>query len=318
MSDGMSIAMSTRNVSEVSAVAALEPLDVSAYSIGRKQPLESQHGPRPAIRPAAFLTTISSLKPVEFASDGVCHNFNLQLSGAPLVNWIAGGRGRMHLVAPGHVSLNVAHEPFRCVVWPTAELLTLHISIPPDWIARVREEEVVGSSSQAGGLTPTLGKWQPQVRDVALRLAEMVRFGTAKSLLLDQLHLSLAVELIRLHDGGRAKPHPSGRMAIWKLRDVIEYMRAHIGDAVALADLASLADLSPFHFARSFKANIGVSPHRYLTELRLQQARLMLATTDQAITDIALSHGFDTPSHFSNTFRSRFGVSPTMFRKNVT
>jgi AraC family transcriptional regulator len=260
------------------------------------------------------LTTICSEEPVEFSTLTSCHNFNLQLEGTLLVQW-AGGSGQTQLVVPGHVSLNVAGEPFKAVVWPAKELLTLHVRIPPSLIARVREEELNGRHAHGDVLTPSMGEWNTRIRESAFRIAEAVRlFGTSERLLLDQLLQSLVVELVCRHDGPYVRPHVAGRMAVCKLRDVIEYMHEHIGDTIQLADLAAVADLSPFHFARSFKSSIGVTPHRYLTEIRLERARLHLATTNRPITVIALSLGFDTHSHFCNVFRANVGESPSSFR----
>jgi AraC family transcriptional regulator len=261
------------------------------------------------------LTTIRSDEPVEFSTLSPCHNFNLQLSGAVLVRW--SGRASTQLVAPGQVSLNVAGEPFRAVVWPTPGMLTLHVPIPPALIALARDREVRGRAS-GPALTPSLGEWDARLRSVALQLAEAVRVPDPSDRLhLDQLRHELAVELVRRHDGPRASPHEAGRMAVAKLRDVIEYLHERAGEAISLPDLAGVAGLSPYHFARSFKASVGVTPHRYLSEIRLARARLLLATTTRSVTSIALSLGFDTPSHFATAFRTGVGMTPSEFRRRA-
>lgn len=220
---------------------------------------------------------------------------------------------------PGHVSLNVADEPFRAVVWPTPGMLTLHFMIPPALISLVREQEVRGRRARGTTLTPAFGAWDVRSRCVALRLAETVRNpDSSNQLLLDQLQHALAVELVRRHDGPQVRSHVAGRMALVKLRHAIEYLHDHLGDVISLTDLAAIADLSPYHFARSFKASVGVSPHRYLTEMRLEKARLLLTTTNRAVTEIALSLGFDTSSHFATAFRSHVGVTPSAFRQQAT
>lgn len=289
-----------------------DALDVSRYAApsagADASPFHTVGGP------VTVLTTVGGTAPVEFAALGGCHHFNLQLSAPLLVQAVADGRGRTRLVAPGHVSLNVADESFRCVVWPAPDALTLHAVLPPAWVSAVREQEMGGGPVSGSGLTPQLGEWDDRLRSIALRLTEAVRFGAADRLRVDRLHLELAVELVRRHSGGRVRPHPPGRLAPGTLRRVIDYLHAHLGETVPLADLAAVGGLSPFHFARAFKATVGVPPHRYLTEMRLAQARVLLASTERPVSAIALGLGFDTPSHFCTAFRARVGTSPSAFR----
>src|SRR5690606_31891130 len=195
----------------------------------------------PLAEPFALLTTIDSPKPVEFITSQAHHNFNCQLSSAVIVNTITGSRGRTQLVVPGHTSLITADEPFRCVVWPAAQMLTLHVMIPPEWIASVREEEISGRPRSGDYLCAEIGVWDHRLRNVSLQLAEALRFsGATDRLRLDQLYLALAVALVCRHDGSRAQLPGEGRMAAAKLRQVIEYLHAHVGDNIAIRDLADV------------------------------------------------------------------------------
>lgn len=262
---------------------------------------------------------MGTAEPLEYVSTGPCHNFNMQLVGAPLVSWAVGTRTRTQLVVPGQVSLNAANEPFRCVVRSAMNILTLHVILPPVWIAGVRERDVGGRSTRECGLTPIFGEWDDQVRRIALGLADAVRSaGSCDQLLLDQLQLSLAVALLGRSGGGQARRHAVGGLSVVRLREAVAYMHAHLGEVISLPDLAAVTDLSTYHFARSFKASVGVSPHRYLTAMRLEKARLLLATTNRSVTEIALALGFDTPSHFATAFRAGVGVTPSAFRRRAT
>lgn len=294
------------------------PIDISVFS-HTLQRTENNRASSIRRGPVAFLTTFNSPVPVEFENSGYYHNLNLQLSSALRVDTLNGGQWRTQVVVPGHVSLNVAHESFRCVVWPANSTLTLHVLLPPRWLEKVREHEVRAASGRCGELSPALGTWSPRVRDAALNLAEALQVPVAPSRLKsDELHLSLAVELIRQHDGSVVQPNESGRLAASKLRSAVEFLHANIGDDVSLAMLAAEADLSPFHFARSFKASVGIPPHKYLAEMRIERARVMLETTKLSITDIAMSLGFDSPSHFSTAFRARVGAAPSTFRRKLS
>ena len=96
---------------------------------------------------------------------------------------------------------------------------------------------------------------------------------------------------------------------------VLSYVDAHLDDSLDIAVLAEVAAFSPFHFQRQFSAMFGISIGRYVQLQRLRQASLQLAFRENAVTDVALSGGYEAAEAFSRAFRRQFGVSPTMFRE---
>jgi len=74
-----------------------------------------------------------------------------------------------------------------------------------------------------------------------------------------------------------------------------------------------VACISPFHFHRLFHAFVGETVHQYVRRLKLEQAASKLQQSDQAITDIALDAGLDTPSGFTKAFKRVLGLSPKKF-----
>jgi AraC-like DNA-binding protein len=88
----------------------------------------------------------------------------------------------------------------------------------------------------------------------------------------------------------------------------------HAHEPVDLAKTARLADLSPFHFLRSFAKTLGVTPHQYLVRCRLKRAARLLTERERAITDVAFDCGFNDLSNFIRTFRRAAGMSPRAFR----
>lgn len=93
------------------------------------------------------------------------------------------------------------------------------------------------------------------------------------------------------------------------------YLREHLADQVRIKHLASLVALSPYYFVRTFKRHVGVTPHRYLVQVRIQRARELLEQSDLSATQICHRVGFTTLSHFTNTFRQHVGMSPTAYRR---
>ena len=89
-------------------------------------------------------------------------------------------------------------------------------------------------------------------------------------------------------------------------------------EPLSIEQLALVAQLSPFHFIRSFKQVYGSSPHQYIIERRLQEAMKMLQAKKNTISQIAALCGFGDVFSFSKRFKKRYGVAPTYFIEKWT
>lgn len=81
--------------------------------------------------------------------------------------------------------------------------------------------------------------------------------------------------------------------------------------------LAEIAHVSPAHFARTFRATFGETPHRYLQRRRVERAMFLLRETDRSVTDVCCEVGFSSLGSFSRTFRDIVGRSPRTYRKEA-
>ncbi|MDY0109375.1 MAG: AraC family transcriptional regulator [Candidatus Krumholzibacteria bacterium] len=100
-----------------------------------------------------------------------------------------------------------------------------------------------------------------------------------------------------------------------RLNRVLDYIRRHLDQPLTLGRLAEVACFSPFHFHRIFAAYVGETVGEHVMRLRLELAAHRLTHTDRAVTAIALTAGYETPSAFTRAFGRHFGVSPSVFQK---
>ncbi len=86
-------------------------------------------------------------------------------------------------------------------------------------------------------------------------------------------------------------------------------------EPLSLADIAKSAILSRFHFSRVFREATGVSPGRFLSAVRIYEAKRLLVSTSLSVTDISLEVGYNSLGSFTNRFTDSVGVSPARFRR---
>jgi AraC-like DNA-binding protein len=96
-----------------------------------------------------------------------------------------------------------------------------------------------------------------------------------------------------------------------------EYIHAHMNEAISLEVLAGVANLSPYHALRSFRTALGLPPHKYLLQIRLERAKELLQS-GKPIADIAATLGFADQSHLTRKYKAVFGVPPRQSLSNIS
>ncbi|SDY26458.1 AraC family transcriptional regulator [Evansella caseinilytica] len=104
---------------------------------------------------------------------------------------------------------------------------------------------------------------------------------------------------------------------IESLQKAIDYIENHLLDNVTIEEIARRANISPFHFQRTFMILTDVSVGEYMRRRRLTLAAQELSSTDRKIIDIAYKYGYETPEAFSKAFRKQHGISPSEARKGI-
>ena len=107
----------------------------------------------------------------------------------------------------------------------------------------------------------------------------------------------------------------NGTLPREKLRAIVAYVEDHRDAGPTLEQLAAVAHLSAYHFARQFKAATGLPPHQYVLARRVERAKQLLqAGTDLSPAEVAAHAGFSYQSVFSQHFKRLVGVTPGQFR----
>jgi AraC family transcriptional regulator len=134
----------------------------------------------------------------------------------------------------------------------------------------------------------------------------------------DLLGMAFAVALLQKCTGEtNSTPPVRGGLHPMRLKRVIEYIEANLAREVRLTDLARVATMSHFHFARVFRSSIGVTPHQFLMERRVDRAKTLLLLGRRTITEIAHECGYPSGGHLARAFRKSVGASPTEWRNKL-
>ncbi|MCA1439462.1 helix-turn-helix transcriptional regulator [Ensifer sp. IC4062] len=136
----------------------------------------------------------------------------------------------------------------------------------------------------------------------------------ADKLYVDHILLAFQAHLVSRYGGVDLAPTRQHGLARRQLAAATAYLAEHASRKISMTELASICDLSTSHFIRAFKKSTGRTPHRWLTEHRVQKAQdLLLGETP--IAEIAVSCGFTDQSHLTHVFSSICLVSPAVWRR---
>jgi AraC family transcriptional regulator len=104
---------------------------------------------------------------------------------------------------------------------------------------------------------------------------------------------------------------------IESLQKAIDYIEEHLLEELTIKAIARQANVSPYHFQRSFLILTDVTVGEYLRRRRLTLAAQDLTSTTEKIIEIAYKYGYDTPESFTKAFRKQHGVTPSEVRKGI-
>ena len=204
---------------------------------------------------------------------------------------------------------NVSH--FVC--WETEAEFTL-LFLEPALIASTADEF---NAPDRVEILPHFAQPDPLIYQIGLALKSQLEFNEwGNKLYVESAASMLAVHLLQHYCTRKHTIEKyTGGLPNYKLRQVVDYINAHLDQNLGLASLAELVQMSHYHFGRLFKQSTGVTPYQYLIECRLERAKSLLVNTDLSIAEIAKRTGFSSHSHLTRLFCKHLSVTPHEYKQ---
>mgnify|MGYP001765880987 CR=1 FL=1 len=201
--------------------------------------------------------------------------------------------------------------------WNGSPLDILDIYIPCELVDRIAREHFHGVTVDVS-IAPLLQLHAPS-------LSLLIRSVLA-AMPLHERHATFMREMMTMHLIGSllslGRPAVSVRsqggtgLSSAAMRRLEGYVQDKLQGAISLREMADLAHMSRFHFLRQFRQKTGMTPNVWVTRLRIERARRLLASSIMPITEVAALCGYPDAAYFATVFRRVAGVSPSQFRRS--
>lgn len=162
-------------------------------------------------------------------------------------------------------------------------------------------------------LLPKLTFFDPLIYQIGLALKTALEIdGVRSRLYAESMASALAVHLLSRYSTRERVHHHKGKLSKQNLKQVIDYINEHLEQNLNLAELAAVVQLSSDHFAHVFKQSIGISPHQYLIQRRVERAKQLLLR-GMTLVEVAYAVGFASQGHLNYHFKRLVGMTPKTF-----
>lgn len=176
------------------------------------------------------------------------------------------------------------------------------------------------AASQLGESSELVNAWRPrdeQIERMATLFETELRSGCPGGRLYGQyLARALSAYLVRRYSQppGRPSATASPPLRNDRIAAALQYIEANAMQELSIPRLAKTVHLSPYHFARLFKQSTGLTPHQYILNYRVEEAKRLLRHTALDLAEMAQRLGFRDQSHFTARFRKATGATPKRWR----
>jgi AraC family transcriptional regulator len=271
-------------------------------------------------------------------TSGRGHSYFAQTPGLPLsLKCMFNGRalyripGREFSVDDGGYLILNDRQPYSIEIASPTAVETFVLWFPDGWAEEVLEslsrpnERLLDAPVDASAAAAFFERYTPHDQAVSPKVREL-RAAFKGTEIIDDVWLEeklrgLLAAMLKTQNAVKRQTHhlPAARAAtreeLWRrVNRARDYLHAHLGSQIRLADVAAAACLSPFHLLRTFQAAFRQTPHEYLQQCRLERAKFLLEKTRIPITAICLDCGFASLGSFSALFHKSCGMSPRKWR----
>jgi AraC family transcriptional regulator len=222
---------------------------------------------------------------------------------------------------PETITVNPPGEVPKVVLYTPAQFI--HIALDRCFVEEVLDELGHGAAPPQE-FTPGI-KDSAMIKLIGLLSEEAEAQRPVGKIYVDTLAHALALRYARLNlNTTESSPYLASQLKnrtsilpLHVVNRVTEKMKANLNINLGLDDLAREAGYSRGHFVQMFRASTGMTPHRFIMQLRVEHARNMLKQSKLRLVDIAVTCGFSSHAHMTHVFRKTLGVAPAELRRGT-
>jgi AraC family transcriptional regulator len=240
------------------------------------------------------------------------HAISVILGGAATLCQSRGGRVAQGIVRPGDVIITPAGEPKR---WQHVDdIVSVVLRLSRACVDRFAAE-IDAYPRERVELTDVFCVRDSFLHETAMYLLRTLepRFAPPPGHLQGRVR-SLCLHLLAKYAGGDSSVHWLPMMPPRKLRRAIEYIEGNLHRDLGVAHIAEHVTMSESHFSHAFRTTVGLPPHRYVRDRRIERAKTLLRQSDMPLNEIARRVGCSSASNFSVLFHRATGTTPRTYR----
>ena len=241
------------------------------------------------------------------------HSISIMLGSEYQIDWrLAGGKLQSTKMTRGEVGLTPKGIPTQARWYQDVEFLL--ISLDSNVFKQLQGDKV---DSEHIEIIPQRGFPDAQIFHLGMALkAELAGGCLAGKIYADSVAIALATHLIKNHCTSKQVTSESeNNLSERQLRQISDYIHDNLASDLTLKELASLVGMNSYSFCRWFKRSMGVTPHQYVIQSRIERAKFLLTHTKLNIVEIALDVGCSSQSNFTALFRKQVGITPKVYRE---
>lgn len=242
------------------------------------------------------------------------HEINIPISGNLTTERITTGGRRQVFCGRGNGNICITSAGQTVGAFWEKPLDNLGFFLAPDFVEKVAVENRFSPTFE---FSESVDEKDLLIQHIGLTLlTESANESSEGKLYAESLINTLVLHILKNYSTAKSiAENTNGGLSGYKLRRVKEFIDANLETDLSLSNLASVVDLSQFHFARAFRKSTGQTTQQYLTLRRIERAKQLLAKADLPLVEVGLQTGFKNQSHFTTLFRKYTKFTPKTWRE---